>query len=340
MIRKVLFATMWLAIGGGMLTLLIAAMGRQKKDHCRDFVITLKGAHNNFFISEQQVARILKTAANGEIKGQPKSALHLQNMEKSLEENVWIRDAEIYFDNKNIMHVSVTERVPVARIFNVVGRSFYIDETCKIMPLSAGQTANVPVFTGFPSKVISSRDSALLRDVRDISGIILDNDFWMAQVAQIDITEDRKFEIYPLVGAHVVKLGDASNIEKKLHKLFVFYRNILAKTGFEKYRSIDVEFEGQVIGVKGSLDQKVDSVRLRYNVEKLLKQATEIPTEEELAARALRDQQRITVDPVMSATENNPEQRSPASPDSDPRLQQGVEARQPKAVMGKINENN
>ena len=30
-------------IGGGMLTLLIAAIGKQKRDHCKDYTISIKG---------------------------------------------------------------------------------------------------------------------------------------------------------------------------------------------------------------------------------------------------------------------------------------------------------
>ncbi len=329
LIRKILFVSFWLAVGGGMLTLLIAAMGRQKKDHCQDFEITLKGAGDNFFIDTKQVEKLLKSAANGDIKGQTKASLQLQKMEDLLEENVWIKDAEIYFDNKDVMHVSVTERIPVARIFTVNGNSFYMDESCNIMPLSLEQTARVPVFTGFPAKLISKRDSSLALNVRDMSMFILKNPFWMAQVSQVNIANDRTFELYPVVGTHVVKLGNGNDIERKFHRLFVFYKNVMSTTGFEKYAAIDVQFAGQIVGIRGK-SGKVDSARLRYNVEKLLKQSLDLPSEEELAAKALKDQQRIAPDPQMSAVEK------PAQPLEAPVEERADEPKKPKAVMGKI----
>ena len=39
-----------LGIGGGMLTLLLAAISSKKKGVCSDYEITLKGPKNNFFI--------------------------------------------------------------------------------------------------------------------------------------------------------------------------------------------------------------------------------------------------------------------------------------------------
>ena len=73
----------------------------------------------------------------------------------------------------------------------------------------------------------------------------------MAQVAQIDITAGKELELVPVVGNHIVKLGKAEEIDKKLNRLLLFYKNVLAKTGFDTYRTIDVQYAGQVIGIRG-----------------------------------------------------------------------------------------
>ena len=56
-------------------------------------------------------------------------------MENLLEENVWVKDAQLYFDNKDVLHVKVKEREPIARIFTVGGKSFYVDEEEQTMQL-------------------------------------------------------------------------------------------------------------------------------------------------------------------------------------------------------------
>ncbi|MBL7745502.1 MAG: FtsQ-type POTRA domain-containing protein, partial [Chitinophagaceae bacterium] len=293
---------MWLVIGGGMLTLLIAAIGRQKRDQCKDYKITIKGAQNNLFVDEKDVLKILKTTGKGEIKGQKKSTLNLQQMEQVLEKSVWVKDAELYFDNQEVLHVSVTEREPIARIFTITGKTYYIDDEEKRMPLSDKMSAKVPVFTGFPEKVLSKRDSVLLHTVKDAALFILNDPFWMGQVAQIDIAADRNFEMVPVVGNHTVILGDGENIDRKLHRLFVFYKDVLSKTGFDKYKTINVQYAGQVIGVKDN-NNKRDTAQLRLNVEKLLRQAREMQNDSLVAARALKEQRAIQVDPDIAAVE-------------------------------------
>ncbi len=277
---------MWLVIGGGMLTLLIAAMGRQKKDQCRDYKITLKATGaDELFLNETAVAKLLKAAVNGNIKGQPKSSFNLQKMEQLLEDNIWVKDAELYFDNKNVLHISVIEREPVARVFTVSGRSFYIDEKNVMLPLSDRVSAKVPVFTGFPDKkVLGTKDSLLLNDIGTTAQFITGNAFWTAQVSQMDIvscgTGCWDFEMVPLVGNHIVKLGNGGDMEKKFQRLLVFYQQVLSKAGFDKYKSIDVQYEGQVVAAK-SENPKVDSVQFRRNVMQMLKQAREMQQADE-----------------------------------------------------------
>jgi cell division protein FtsQ len=303
-IRKILFISMWLVIGGGMITLLAAAMRKQKNARCKDYTIVFKGAKQHLFVDEKDVTKLLKTGAKGNIKGQAMSAFDLRSLEQLLEKSVWIKDAELYFDNNEVLHVSLTEREPVARIFTITGRSFYIDNEDKQMPLSDKLSAKVPVFTGFPDKrLLLRKDSALLRDVRMTAAFINNDPFWVSQVSQIDITPDRQFEMVPVVGNHLVKLGTAENIEKKFNRLFVFYKNVLSHAGFDKYRTIDVQYAGQVIGVKG-YTTKVDSIQLRRSVEKLLQQS-----------RELQQDSLVTVAPVIA--QPSIEASTETGPDND-----------------------
>ena len=273
-IRKIFFISFWAIIGGGMITLLAAAMRKQKNNRCRDYSIIIKGNQDKFFADKKDIQGLLTTATDGKIKGQLLSSFNLQQLEQLLENNTWIDEAELYFDNRDVLHVKVTEREPLARIFTTTGNSYYIDKTTKKIPLSDKKSARVPVFTGFPEKkTLTKNDSLLLNDVKATAEFISSNPFWMAQVAQIDITADRNFEMIPVVGNHLVRLGSGEKIAEKFNRLMVFYKEVLSKTGFDKYKVIDVQYAGQVVGVKGTGNSKVDSVQLRLNVEKLLKQA-------------------------------------------------------------------
>jgi cell division protein FtsQ len=72
-----------------------------------------------------------------------------------------------------------------------------------------------------------------------------------------------------------VKLGDGNNIDQKFQRLFAFYQQVLNRTGFDHYKTIDVRFEGQVIGGKGD-NPKTDSVKLAKSVQQMLQEANQV----------------------------------------------------------------
>ncbi|MCG2616491.1 FtsQ-type POTRA domain-containing protein [Terrimonas sp. NA20] len=335
-----MFFTMWLVIGAGMLTLLIAAMGTQKKDTCKDLAIVIKGVRSDdFFLDEADILKLLKVATKGKIKGQPKEAFDLQRMEELLESNQWVKDAQIYFDSRNVLHVTVTEREPVARVFTVNGRSFYFDDQAQMMGLSEKLSTRLPVFTGFPDKkMVGSFDSLLMKDIVKTALFISSNPFWSSQVAQINIDLScgagcREMEMIPMIGNHVVKVGDGESIESKFNRLFVFYKQVLSKSGFDKYKSIDVRFDGQVVAAK-SENPKVDSVQLRKNVEKLLKQIKEM---EELNEKQALLPTPTPMTPVMPSVDSSKEN---LESDEEQPERAVVEPRQPEKREGNKTKNN
>jgi cell division protein FtsQ len=265
---------MWLCIGGGMFTLLLAAISKKNKGQCRDYQITIKGAYNNFFIDKKDVEQQVMMSTKSKISGLAVSAFNLHALEQILEKNTWISDAELYFDNQDVLHITVIEKEPVARIFTTEGNSFYIDSLGRKMPLSDKLSARVPVFTGFPDKkLMSGKDSLLLDDIKTTANFIINDPFWMSQVAQIDITRERKFEMVPVIGNHLVRLGDGKDMAQKLYRLMIFYKQVLSKTGFDRYRLIDVQYKGQVVVSNDAGVARVDSVQLRKNIEKLIRQS-------------------------------------------------------------------
>lgn len=355
-IRKALFIAVWLCIGGGMLTLLLAAISKRNKGVCKDVIISIKGAEENRFIEEQDVSQLLMTATGGKMKGQPVTAFRLHDLGQTLESNTWIDEAELYFDNQNVLHVTVTEKEPRARVFTIEGNSFYVDSLGRMIPLSDKLSARVPVFTGFPDKKkLTGSDSILLAHVKNLANYINSDPFWKLQVAQVDISADRTFEMIPLVGNHVIKLGNGEDLEAKFRRLNLFYQQVLTKSGIDRYKVIDVQYKGQVVASRFAGDAKVDSVQLRKNVEKLLRQSMETqkdtgsyyrpkPTmklEADSAIQAdplLTDKDAVNVEqsnpnPLKSASSRDPDNKNQKDNSSGDRNQ-----RRPKAVMPKRNQ--
>jgi cell division protein FtsQ len=120
------------------------------------------------------------------------------------------------------------------------------------------------VFTGFPSDkaVLSQQDSALLKDILTVSVAIQKDSFNMAMIDQVDITSQRIFEMVPKIGNTIIVFGDATDVAAKFYKLQLFYKEVMVKTGWNKYSEINVQYNGQVVAKrKGAEDKSTDSLR-------------------------------------------------------------------------------
>jgi cell division protein FtsQ len=246
--KQRIIQAVWILAGAGTIVLLAAAMQKKSGKPCSDVQVEITGATDHVFVEEKDIKEILKE--KGSFTGVAMTGVDLRNIEEMLEKDPWIKNAELFFDNKQVLQVRITEREPVARIFTVMGNSFYLDSGGVMLPLSEKLTARVPVFTGFPlGNRLSKPDSTLLKDVIALSNYICADSFWNAQVAQIDITGN-EFEMVPVIGDHIIRFGDAGDMERKFKKLFSFYKNVSTKVGFDKYETIDLKYDGQVVATR------------------------------------------------------------------------------------------
>lgn len=249
----------WATLGLGCVALLFAATKKKDALPCNKITVVLKGSEENPFVQKSAILTALKE--QGISEGAAINTMNIKEAETALNKNPWIKDAELYINNKQELTVSIEERQPVARVFTVDGSSFYLDSSGLRLPANDA-VARVTVFTSFPSsnKKLSSPDSITLNDVKRIANFIAADSFWNAQVSQINITPQRTYEMVPVIGNQLIVIGDADSLQKKFDKLFIFYKHVWSKIGFEKYSKLDISFNNQVVAVrKGEVLPLIDT---------------------------------------------------------------------------------
>ena len=263
-LTKILIASVWVLLGAGTVVLLVAAITRRNSEHVRKVNINITGVQNNFFIDTSDVIAIIEKINGGKLQNKPLYKIDLAAMETALQKDQWVQKAEMFVDNNNVLQVKISEREPVVRIFTASGASFYMDSSLKRLPLSDKSFARLPVFTSFPTevKVLTKKDSGLLKQIKLLGEFIGNDPFWMAQVEQVDINPDYTFELIPKVGNQLIHFGNADDYQQKFAKLLTFYKQVETKSGWNQYSAIDLKYKGQVIGVKrGAQEIKMDSLR-------------------------------------------------------------------------------
>lgn len=292
--------SLWIAIGSGVLVLLVAGVKKKDAQHCKGIKVQISGANDNLFVDERDILNEITAISKSNPVGKTISSFNLRLMERELMKNVWVRSAELFFDNNEILQVKVNEREPVARVFGTPGNTFYVDRDNAMLPLSEKLSARLPVFTNFPSdaKILSKEDSVLVKDINAVSQAIQKDPFIMAMIEQVDITPQRTFDMIPKLGNAVIVFGDANNIEQKFNYLKLFYKEVIGKVGLNYYSEVNLRFNGQIVAKKrGAEDVSADSLRT-IQVMQMIAANAEKQASDSLQM-IMQDNERNTVDSTM-----------------------------------------
>ncbi|HEY9176390.1 MAG TPA: hypothetical protein VIN07_01805 [Flavipsychrobacter sp.] len=245
-VRKILQALLTLVLAVVSVTAVLSATKLQRNRTLADVDIQINNKQYGF-VTEKEIEQTL--LRDGEIKrGKTKlSALNVRQMEKVVIANPWVEDAQVYVDNKQKLHALVVQRVPVVRIFEKEGNSYYIDKNMEVLPLSPKYNYYTTVVTNVPELKNDSASNILKAKIMALVQFIRRDTFWNAQVSQLIVRDDMQFEIVPVLGEHQVILGDTTDMQLKFDNLFAFYTKVLNEVGWDKYQVLDLSYKGQLV---------------------------------------------------------------------------------------------
>jgi cell division protein FtsQ len=191
--------------------------------------------------------------------------LNTNMIEAVMLENPYAEKVDAYVNINNQLMVNVREKLVVLRVFNQDNSSFYIDENGGILPLSkqfsprvliANGYINIPYIKGFDSvfdsiyKGSQTNEGPGLSQLFALTKLINQNKFLKAQISQIYVNSKKEFDLIPELGNQLIQLGSIENAAEKLDKLEIFYKKALVKEGWEKYKTINLKYKGQVVCTK------------------------------------------------------------------------------------------
>ena len=224
--------------------------------------IKLKNVQINFiddnlheFITKSQVNSMLSLMGIVE-KVTLKNEIDLSHIEEKLLNHSAINSAEVYFNNNGNLQVNIKKRTPIARFVSpVYEKNFYIDDNGFLMPLCSTYVSRVPIFSGkinLPERLNlyvldSLHKSPDFQKIYKMSKLINNDAFLKSQIVQIHINNNGYFELIPRIGNQRILFGSIENMEKKFKKINLFYKNGPQPKDLNKYDTLNVLYENQII---------------------------------------------------------------------------------------------
>ncbi len=223
---------------------------RQGSASIKDITVKVKNDHENHFLDEDDIVGLMELKKDN-LKGASLDRVNMKEVEKKILRDPFVKDAQLYTDLKGNLVVSAELRRPIARIVRNDGPDGYISEDGMIMPVSDQFTSRVILISGSYVKQILGQNKLGATEsgvqLMELINTIREDEFWNAQIAQLDIDSKMRITIYPQVGDERIEFGKPENVEKKLKKLMIFYKEILPRMGWNKYDRVNLEYEGQIV---------------------------------------------------------------------------------------------
>ena len=248
MFRKLL----QIGLFGLLMALIISSLafssGKLSRLNCDELTVVIPDWSPRF-IDEDEIAGIVRKA-DPKLIGKQLSAINTEELERQLEKTAAIKNAEIYrhvsgdrMNFKGKLVVEVIQREPLFRV--IAGQeNFYMDADGVKIPANPRFTSHVLLVTGKAGEKFA-RERLL-----PFVSYIENDEFWKAQIKQVDVEADGELTLVPLIGDQLVEFGEPDDFKVKFRNLRALYDQTFPETGWGKYKKISVKYKNQVVCTK------------------------------------------------------------------------------------------
>lgn len=233
-------------------------VGRQPIDKV---VVSVSYGNSDTIISSESI-RLDLTSRFGDLSQKNIKDVDADEVEKFLKSQPYIEDAEVYLNFTGKVKITVTQAVPILRLYSRNGMQFYIDRVGKIINIKDDAPSDVIIASGdiIINTALLSKGRLDTIDIDSKKGVEktasslyylalkLYNDTILAyQIDQIYIPNQSEFEFFPKIGDYTIKVGDINNLEEKFNKLNYLYKEAFSVIGWDNYSVVNLCYKDQVV---------------------------------------------------------------------------------------------
>ena len=263
MIKRILIISGWVVLIAGASVLLGFAKSKRNNTLCKSVDIAIVQKGTDLFITSDEI-RALITKDQGVVEGKAMNKINLPELEQMLKDNAYITNAQVYATLDGDIKIKVSQKNPIARIFNRNEESFYVDSAGYFMPLTDNCTPRVLVVNGLINDAYATNYNSnakkmetdtsvhsILPSIYKIASYINHDAFWKAQITQVYVDSLKEFTLIPRVGGQRIMMGDTSDLKQKFDKLFILYKDGFNNNGkWNEYATINLKYKHQIICTK------------------------------------------------------------------------------------------
>jgi cell division protein FtsQ len=250
--RWIVKRLLWVLAALVLFLVVLGAIRYKRKSLVRELKIQiLEDKEKNKFVDEEDVKSIIFNKFGHYVEGQTIEKINTNATEIALEQDVFIKEADVFIDAQNNVNIKVSQREPILRVMDIEDETYYLDEKGTRIPYSSKYTSRTLVTTGdvgIYNEAFLDLPENRLNQIFQLAKKILANPFLKVQIEQIHIDHNGEAILVPKLGNHKIYFGlPADNTDDKLSRLQNFYEKALPYEGWEKYKYINLAYDNQIV---------------------------------------------------------------------------------------------
>lgn len=224
---------------------------RRQQRVCQRLVVEVQTDRARF-ITPEDVRLLVTQQQTTLLEGVRLKDIDLKMLERNVASNSYVQQVNAYHDLAGNVVVQAQQNRPIARILAQGGGvpDAYLGADGRLLPLSDRLTARVVLLGGdYVTTLLdaSEPEDSTRAQVLELVRYVEQDEFWRAQIAQIDIDKQREVTLYPQVGKQRIAFGPADHVPEKFNKLAVFYEQILPRKGWNHYEQVILKYQNQIV---------------------------------------------------------------------------------------------
>lgn len=211
--------------------------------------VEINDSSSSRFVTPAEILKELESLSLT-VKGQRLVTVNTDSIERFLQTNDKIESVSVVRLTNDSILISVQPMIPVARVFDNDGSSYYINREGKHMTANARYHINVPVIIGeFGDSLF--QPTALLPLIDYLSS----SKSWESFVTMIKVDSPHDIILVPSIKGHVVNFGSPDGFDSKFARLRKMYRDVLPVKGWQYYDTLSVKWGGQIVATRRDKQQ-------------------------------------------------------------------------------------
>lgn len=239
-LRIILLISAIVLVVGYIIGSLVYVGTQQSQQTCSGVVYEILDIDQRQYVTEAELSNMLRQQGLS-IVGQSMRTQQIQAIEDAVRAHAMVRTAECFPTADGLLHICLTQRVPMLRIITN-SESYFVDTDLRRMPVRDCVRDDVLTAEGNIGERMATEELA------EFTAWLAHNRYWRDRVAKIRVRNPKHIEIIQHGNEPTILLGDLGDYSRKLRRVRTFYEKGVEKMAEPKsYRELDVRFNGQVV---------------------------------------------------------------------------------------------